>query len=193
MHSERCREQLLTATGTTVKCQPRTPIHNTDNSLNCSRWRAMQGTSLAEKKLVTEVRALIHSFHKSWPANTHCSPCTEVDIYNVKIMFLSEIVGQFRCLQLRNNLKIDLSRKCEVRPHYLQVHQSHMQPGPPEPVFVLPRMGQALSHLKEHPISDSTFPASLLSHTATRSGHGGKGLLHYQLCIWNSSLMGIVS
>lgn len=44
-----------------------------------------------------------------------------------------------------------------------------LQSGPPEPVLVLLRMGQALSHLKEH---------IFLSHTATRSGDGGKGLLH---------------
>ena len=158
-----------------------TPIHNMDTSPNCSRWGAVQSTSLAERKLVMEMCALIYSLHKLWPANTHSSPCTEVCIHNIKTMFLLETVGHIRCLHLRNTLKIDLSWKCEVEPHYLQFHQSHMQPGPHEPVFVLPIAGQALFHLKEHPVSDSTFPASFLSHTTRRSGHGRKSFLHYRL------------
>lgn len=89
---------------------------------------------------MTKVCALIHSVHKLWPADIHSSPCTEVNIHNVKAIFLSETVCQIKCLHLRNTLKIDLSWKHEVRPHYLQFHQSHIQPEPLEPVFVLLRM-----------------------------------------------------
>lgn len=106
----------------------RMPICTVGTSLNCSRWGAVYVTSLAERKQVTELCALMHSLHKLWPANTHSSPGTEVDIHNVKMMFLSETVGQIKCLHIRNTLKTDLRWKSKVRRH-LQVHQSHMQPG----------------------------------------------------------------
>lgn len=121
-----------------------TPDSNRDHhevSASCMPVCTMdtvQGTSLAERTPVTEVCELIHSWHKLCPAITHSSPCTDVDIHNVKTVFLSETVGQISCLHLRNNLKINLSWKCEARPHYLQFHQSHMQPGPPEPALCFP-------------------------------------------------------
>lgn len=145
--------------GVSASC---TPICNVDTSLDSRK----------------ETGALIHSLHKLRSAKTHSSSGTAVDIQNVKTMFLSETVGQIRCLHLRNTLKIDLTWKREARPQYLQFHQSHMQPGPPEPVLVLPRMGQALSNLKEHPIADSTFPASLLSHTVRRRSGQACYIIH---------------